>query len=117
MAGGGVLVAVGIGLLAGPFQTAMDERDQARAAWLSTSDPTLRDELYRKMIDRDDAAKTYNAVGWVGVGLGAGLVVAGLVTVLLAPDLPADAPLARMDLRLVPSIGQNGGGASIGLDW
>lgn len=114
MAGGGVMLAVGIGLLAGPFRTAMDERDQARAAWLSTTDVTLRDEFYRKMIDQDDAAKTYHTVGWVGVGLGAGLAVAGLITILLAPDLPEDAPLA---LRLEPSVGPHGGGAALRVEW
>lgn len=117
MAGGGVLLAVGIGLLAGPLQTAMNERDKARAAWLATDDAVLRDQFYRVMIDRDDAAKTYNTVGWVGVGLGAGLAVAGLVTMLLAPELPEDAPLARVGIGLRPTLGSDGGGAALRLSW
>ena len=117
MAGGGVMLAVGIGLLAGPFQTAMDERDLAHAAWMSTSDPVLRDGYYREMKDYDADAKTYHTVGWIGVGLGAGMAVAGLVTFLLAPELPEDAPLARVGARVRPIIGPDGGGASLSLSW
>lgn len=117
MAGGGVMLAVGIGLLAGPFQDAMDERDRAYAAWLGANDTVLRDALFREMKDQDEAANAYHTAGWVGVGLGTGVAVAGLVLMLLAPELPEDAPLARVGASLQPTIGSDGGGAVLHWSW
>jgi hypothetical protein len=119
LAGGGLALAAGIGLLAGPMLSALDERNWARDAWLASTEPDAIERYRSQMMAQDDEAKRYYLAGWITTGLGAGLAVAGILTLLLTPDLPLDAPLAAAPVRpqVRPTLGPNGDGLMFRLDW
>jgi hypothetical protein len=96
-AGGAILAGVGIYFFMGPMQDAIDRRDRAHDNWLLATEPDEIERYRSEMKDQDDKASSYHTLGWVGTGVGAAMVVGGLLVMLLVPDsetAPSVRPLA-----------------------
>jgi len=96
-AGGAILAGVGIYFFMGPMQDALDRRDRARDNWILAIEPDEIERYLSEMKDQDDKASSYHTLGWVGAGVGAAMVVGGLLVMLLVPDsgvAPGVRPLA-----------------------
>jgi len=98
-AGGAILAGVGIYLFTGPMQSALDRRDRAYDNWLVATDPDEIESYRSEMKDQDDKASSYHTLGWVGAGVGAAMVVGGLLAVLLVPESEETPSVRPMALR------------------
>ncbi|MFC1654965.1 hypothetical protein ACFL2F_04080, partial [Myxococcota bacterium] len=75
----------------------MDRRDRAYESWLVATEPAEIERYRSEIQDQDDKASSYNTLGWVGTGVGAAMLVGGLLVMLLVPDseeTPSVGPLA-----------------------
>jgi hypothetical protein len=107
-AGGAILAGVGIYLLMGPMQDALDRRDRARDSWILATEPSEIERYRSEMQDQDDQASSYHTLGWVGTGVGAAMAVGGLLVVLLVPDSETTPSVRPLALR---------GGGGLILQW
>ena len=98
-AGGAVLAGLGIYLFTGPMQSALDRRDRAYDNWLVATEPPEIESFRSEMKDQDEKASSYHTYGWVGAGVGAAMVVGGLLVVLLVPEFEETPSVRPMALR------------------
>lgn len=98
-AGGAILAGVGIYLFTGPMQNALDRRDRAYDNWLVATDPGEIESYRSDMKDQDEKASSYHTLGWVGTGVGAAMVVGGLLVILLVPESDVAPSVRPMALR------------------
>jgi hypothetical protein len=106
--GGAILAGVGLYLLLGPMQDALDRRDRAYESWMVATQPAEIDRYRSEMKDQDERASSCYTLGWVGTGVGAAMVVGGLLVILLVPESEAVPRVGPMALR---------GGGGIVLQW
>jgi hypothetical protein len=96
------------------MQDAIDRRDRAHENWLAATLPAEIEKYRSEMKDQDDQASSYHTLGWVGAGVGAALVVGGLVVMVLLPDGDTT---ARREIAFRPVLLPEGGGMVLEWSW
>ncbi len=115
--GAGVAASITGAIFFKKTQDAMDSRDSYRTQWYGATMEPEALSLKKAAKDADEDARTYDIVGWVGVGAGAAVVVGGIVTLVLMPDMPDEQAFKEKVVKIEPVFTPGGGGLAMSWNW